>query len=306
MQPEPSFGYTEDPPNSHGIVRARITGGILRSWELPRTDSALAEIQSEWEDQPYPGNYVLFLPDAKRAYVGEAKDLIVRLRTHFSQPDKKFARWDKAFVFNDGRSAKQSDFTDTVVRRALEYHTILLLRANQYTSLAQGQQQETNPLQRAILARLLPELDHLLIKKGYIDRGLPPESARVVFPDDLQDILGKSGHTVANWSAYEVTVDGQPTFIRKGSLKTKGWQITFRNRFKDALEAGNGFLLVPRGSVLLIPMAQIKKIVIPSSAFKQNTIDVYVGFGPTNITLSYRDNTIDITSSRLLNSPPSV
>lgn len=92
--------------------------------------------------------------------------------------------------------------------------------------------------------------------------------------------------------------------LRKGSLKTKGWQITFRNRFKNALEAGEGFLLVPRNGVLLIPMSEVKKVVMPISAFKQNTIDVYVKFDPAKVTLSYRDNTIDVTSFRLLTSPP--
>lgn len=302
MQAEEPFGYTENPPNSHGIVRSRTTGA-LRAWEFPRTDAALAEIESEWGSQPYPGNYIVLLPDSKRVYVGEAKDLIGRLRTHFSQPDKKFAKWQRAFIFNDGRSAKQSDFTDTVVRRALEHHTILLFRANQYTVLAQGQQQDMNATQQAIVSRLLPELDHLLIKKGYIERPLAPESEREVFPDEVQAILRKSGLTIGDWSAYEAIIDGQIAFIRKGSLKPKGWQVTFRNRFKEALEAGEGFLLVPRNGVLLIPMSEIKKVVIPPSAFKQNTIDVYVKFGPAKVTLSYRDKAIDISRFRLLNRP---
>lgn len=303
MEADAPFGYTEDPPNSYGIIRARTTAA-LRSWEFPRTDAALAEIQSEWADQPYPGNYILFLPDAKRVYIGETKDLIGRLRTHFSQPDKKFANWHEAFIFNDGRSAKQSDFTDAVVRTVLEYHTILLFRANQYAVLAQGQQQEMNLAQRSIVSRLLPELDHLLLKKRYIDKLLAPESERLVFPDQLQAILRRSDHTISDWSAYEATIDGQVAFIRKGSPKAKGWQITFRNRFKNALEAGEGFLLVPRNGVLLIPMSAIKKAVIPPSAFGQNTIDVYIKFERAGVTLSYRDNTIDITSFRILNTPP--
>jgi len=302
MQAEEPFGYTENPPNAHGIVRARTTGA-LRSWEFPRTDTALAQIESEWGSQPYPGNYILFLPDSKRVYVGEGKDLIGRLRTHFSRPDQKFSKWHRAFIFNDGRSAKQSDFTDTVVRRALEHHTILLFRANQYTVLAQAKQQEMNPSQQAIVSRLLAELDHLLIKKRYIDRLLAPESEREVFPDELRAILKKSGRTISDWSAYEAMIDGQVAFMRKGSPKPKGWQVTFRDRFKDALEAGEGFLLIPRNDVLLIPMSEIKKVVIPPSAFKQNTIDVYVKFGPAKVTLSYRDKAIDISRFRLVNRP---
>jgi len=301
MQAEEPFGYTADPPNAHGIIHARTTGA-LRSWEFPRTDRALAKIESEWGSQPYPGNYILFLPDSKRVYIGEAKDLIGPLRTHFSRPDKKFAKWHRAFIFNDGRSAKQSDFTDPVVRRALEYHTILLFRANQYTILAQGDQQEMNPTQQAIVSRLLPELDHLLINKRYIERPLAPESERQVFPDELQAILKKSGRTIGDWSAYEAIIDGQVAFIRKGSPKPQGWQVTFRNDFKKALQSGEGFLLVPRNGVLLIPMSEIKKV-IPPSRFKQKTIDVYVKFGPAKVTLSYRDKAIDISRFRLLNRP---
>lgn len=91
MEDEARFRYIENPANSHGIVRAQTAG--LRSWESPRTDTALATFQSDWEEQPYPGNYILFLP-AKRVYIGEAKDLFSRLRNHFTRPEKKFAKWD--------------------------------------------------------------------------------------------------------------------------------------------------------------------------------------------------------------------
>jgi len=35
-------------------------------------------------------------------------------------------------------------------------------------------------------------------------------------------------------------IDGQRVFIRAGSAKKKGWQISFRDVFKDALEAEDG------------------------------------------------------------------
>jgi len=89
------------------------------------------------------------------------------------------------------------------------------------------------------------------------------------------------------------------SYIRPGSLKTKGWQITFRDRFLASLKKGEGFLLVSRDGVLLVPLSEVRKLVTDESAYKQNTIDVYVNFAADKITVTYKDETIDITECKL-------
>lgn len=95
--------------------------------------------------------------------------------------------------------------------------------------------------------------------------------------------------------AYEAIVDKVNLFIRPGSPKKKGWQITFRDVFKDALQKGDGALLVPRGKVLLIPFKEIQKVIKDPEKYKQNTIDIYIQFLEDKITLSYVKETIDVS-----------
>lgn len=93
-------------------------------------------------------------------------------------------------------------------------------------------------------------------------------------------------------------------YIRPGSPKPKEnpkhWQITFRDVFKDSLQKGEGYLLVPRDGILLIPLKEVQKVVTDPSKYKQNTIDVYVNFKEDTIELTYTTNTVDVTPFRLL------
>ena len=37
------------------------------------------------------------------------------------------------------------------------------------------------------------------------------------------------------------------------------WQITFRDVFKNSLEKGDGYLIVPRDGILFIPLKEVQK-----------------------------------------------
>jgi len=267
------IGYHEDPKNSNGIIRARTTKQI-RSWQIPRSVKALEKLNNEMGNIPFPGIYILF--EHMKVYIGEASKIYDRLKSHIKNPEEKIKNWDKALILNDGRPATQSDFNDIVVRRALELHLIRLLKANRYRPVSQGQEYTLNSIQKHTVSSLLQELNHFLMKKNIITKILEEEGLEEVFEDELKKILISKNKQVQKWSAYEATIDGRKAYIRPGSLKPKGWQITFRDRFLNSLQKGIGYLLVSRDGVLLIPLQKVRKVVKDKSAFKRKIPSKYI------------------------------
>ena len=294
--PDNGVGYHEDPKNGNGIIRARTTKQI-RPWEIPRTVKAIEKLNEEMGRIEFPGNYILF--DGTKVYIGEAGSVYDRLKTHNSTPDDKIKNWNKALVISDGRPATQSDFNDNVVRFALELHLIKLFKANKYHVASQGRETNLNPIQRHIANSLIQELNHFLLKKNIINKVLEDEGLEEIFADELKNLLIKAGKKIQEWSAYEAIVDDKKVYIRPGSKKQKGWQITFRDRFLSSLQKGDGCLLVSRDGVLLIPLKEIQKVVTDPEAYRQNTIDIYITFTHEKITLAYKQNTIDVTDFKL-------
>lgn len=293
---EDSIGFYEEPRNGTGIVRSRTTLQI-RSWDMFRSQKALEQFNAEIGKADFPGIYLLSAKN--KVYVGEAKNLYTRVKTHTDTPDEKIKDWNRVIIINDGRPAAQSIFNDTVVRRALELYLNKLLKVNKYIVVSQGEPQILNSAQKYAVDSITLELTAFLKKKNLITRVIEESGQEQVFPDELRKLLDKSGRKITKWGAYEIQVDGSKAFIRPGSLKPKGWQITFRDIFLNALNQGDGFLLVPRDGVLLIPLAEVKKVIKDKSAYKQNTIDIWIVFGDEQVTLSYRDETIDVTQFRL-------
>ena len=290
------IGYHEDPKNGNGIVRARTTMQI-RAWELPRETKALEKLNNEMGKTEFPGNYILF--DNMKVYTGEAKSIYNRLKEHHNKPEDKIKNWNKVLVITDGRPASQSDFNDNVVRLALELYLIRLLKANKYAVVSQGQETALNPIQKHTVDSLIKELNHFLLKKNVINKVLEKPGLEEIFEDELKKLLDKTGKKVQDWGAYEAKIDGEKTYIRPGSKKSKGWQITFRDRFLNSLQGGDGYLLVSRDGVLLIPLSEIQKVITEPEAYKQNTIDIYITFTPERTELVYKNNTIDVTIFKL-------
>jgi len=298
-----NIGYQEDPENSEGIIRARTTKQI-RSWEIPRTMKALEVLNIELGRIEFPGIYILF-EGKNKVYIGEAKSIYIRLKTHKSNPEDKIKNWSKALIINDGRPAMQSDFNDTVVRKALELYLIKLFKANKYTVVAQGEPQKLNAIQKFLVRTLREELNFFLLKKNVITKVLEEKGQEEVFGDELKKILEKSGRKIGEGGRYEAIIDDKKAFIRPGSKKPKGWQITFRGRkpgsFIDSLQKGEGYLLVSRNGILLIPLTEVQKVILDKTAYEQDTIDIRIVFAEEKVTLSYKRNTIDVTKFRLIN-----
>jgi hypothetical protein len=222
-----------------------------------------------------------------------------------SNPEDKIKNWSEALIINDGRPAMQSDFNDTVVRKALELYLIKLFKANKYTVVAQGEPQKLNAIQKFLVSTLREELNFFLLKKNVITKVLEEKGQEEVFGDELKKILEKSGRKIGEGGRYEAIIDGKKAFIRPGSKKPKGWQITFRGRkpgsFIDSLQKGEGYLLVSRNGVLLIPLTEVQKVILDKTAYEQDTIDIWIVFAEEKVTLSYKRNTIDVTKFRLIN-----
>lgn len=297
---EDKFGYQQDIKNGDEILRARTTGGHLRSWDIPRTLKALEVVKKEWGNLEYPGVYILFDAGGKKVYIGEAKDICNRLKTHMATPEDKIKDWNEALIINDGRTATQSDFNDSVIRKSIELHLINLFKANRYAVVAQGESQKHNTQQKSMVQAFKDEFDFFLMKKNLITKLIEKPGQEEVLRDDLKKILEKKGWKIEEWSAYETIINDEKVYIRPGSKKQKSWQITFRDKFKDTLQQGEGILLVPRDGILLIPFCEIQKVIPDNSKYKQNTIDIYINFKEENIELTYSTHTIDVTNFRLM------
>ncbi len=83
----------------------------------------------------------------------------------------------------------QSDFNDTVVRKALELYLIKLFKANKYAVVAQGEPQKLNAIQKFLVTSLKEELNFFLLKKNVIIKVLEEKGQEEVFGDELKKIL---------------------------------------------------------------------------------------------------------------------
>lgn len=295
-----NLGFYEDPKNGEGIIRARTTEQI-RSWDFPRSIRALETFNGELGKIDYPGIYILIETKQNKIYIGEAKSLYARLKTHSSKPEDKINNWDRVIIISDGRPANLSDFNDNVVRLELEYYLINLFKANKSKVVAQGEKQNLNALQNVFAKKLIVELNFFLFKKGLIQKLIPERGQEEVMMDELKKILEGKKYIITEFKSYEATINGEKVFIRPGSKKTKGWQVTFRDVFKKALQDENGSLLMPRDGILLIPFKIIKKAIKDPDAFKRNTIDIFIDFeDKEGIKLCYKDSKLDIKEYRLI------
>lgn len=295
------IGYTEYPKNGSGIKRSRTTKSI-RAWKMSRALEALHALDVEMGELDYPGLYLLF-ESTNKVYVGQAKSLVNRLDAHIKNPEEKIKNWDTVICLNDGRPATQSDFNDEVVRKALELYLIDLFKTNKFTVVAQGEPQNLNPMQKQLVDSLKAELFFFFQKLGLIIKNIENREEREVFSDEVKTILAKHKVVINDWKEKDAVINGQPTFVRQGSKKDKGYQITIRGRkpgsFIDCLKAKKGYLLVRRGSVLLIPLAKIHDVINDASALEQDTVDIYITFKDEKAFLSYKANTADVTEYRV-------
>lgn len=293
------IGYYEDPMNGDGITRAR-TLKLIRSWQFPRSIQALETLNDELGRIEFPGVYILFETKVRKVYIGEAKNIYNRLKIHSNTPEEKIEKWDMVLVVSDGRPAAQSDFNDNVVRHTLELFLQKLFKTNKYRVVAQGQPEKLNPFQKVIVNAFIEELNFFLQRKGLIEKLIETQEQQEVMLDDLKKSLIQNGYTIQKWAAYEASVNNSKVFIRPGSKKQKGWQVTFRNSFKQALQDEDGYLLMPRGKIVMLPFSKIKESIGDQKAFLRNTIDIFIAFEDEKIFLRYKKTEIDITEYKVI------
>lgn len=296
------LGFQENPKNGLGIIRARTTGQI-RSWEFIRDLKALEKLNMELGKIDFPGLYIL-IEGKNKIYIGEAKNIYKRIKTHILSPEEKIEKWEKVLIINDGRPATQSDFNDTVIRRALEFYLIKLFKANRFTVTAQGEKQNLNSNQDFIFQTLKIEIDFFLRKKNLIFREIEGKNQQEIFSDEIEKILKSKGFKIEKVQRYSIIVNNEEAFIRPGSKKPRGWQITFRGRksgsFIDSLQNKKGYLLFSRNGLLLIPLSEVDKVIKDKTTYQQDTVDIWISFIDNKITLSYKQDTIDITHYKLV------
>ena len=301
MTDDKDIGYYEELINGSSIVRAR-TIRVIRSWEFPRTLESVETFSLEFGQSEVPGIYILFDSKARKIYIGEAKNVYNRLKTHINNPEDKIKNWDKALIINDGRLATQSDFNDNVIRLATEIYLIKLFKLNKYNVVAQGDEQTLNGQQKSIFNSLLKELNYFLQKKNLIEKFIKQTEEQEILLDELKKILIKSDFVIQKLSAHEGIINNKKAFIRPGSEKSKGWQVTFRDEFKRALKDEDGLLIMPRGKIVMMPFNKLKTIIhdIDEQAFTRNTIDIFIAFQDEKVLLRYKGKEIEITEMVLL------
>lgn len=304
-----NLGFQSLPENGLKIVRSRTLLGNLRLWEIPRSEQALETVIDEIGRSPIPGLYILMDERAeKKAYVGQTEDLRGRLLTHIRTPEEKIRQWQRAFLFNDGRSASQSDLNDENIRLTLENYLVDLFKINRYrvvTSSTRLPSLSSN--QRILCDAFREEMNVLLSNRGAITRFLLGRLDDEVYLDEARKILTRRGHEIQEWGEKYARIDGQPVIIRPGSLKPKGWQVTFRgSRSLAQLKEGSGFLLMNRGGLVLLPLRDVRDFVlsVDASALQRDTVDVFLRFEEERILLVYKGSAMEITSYSVEAYPP--
>ncbi len=293
--------YISHPRNGANISRSQTR--TLRTWNVPRTLKALSVLKDELEGDRYPSVYILF-QSGKKIYVGETDSIFNRLKSHNENPQEGIIKWDKALVINDGRAARFSEFNDTAVRHNLEYYIKNLFLYNGYEVTSGARYQPLTPLQVSVYNYLVEEVNNIFIKSNLIDRLLEREEEREVFIDELSEILTNYHFNIEAIGTYEAIINGEKYFIRPGSKKKKGWQITSRGRkknsFIDCVIRGEGFLLVNRGRILIIPLQLIKELTQIDINTEKDTIDIFVSFEEEEIYLKYHEKSINVTQYALI------
>jgi len=294
--PEANLGYYEDPVNGDGISRARTTR-LIRSWMFAKSTETLDKYNKELGQIQYPGLYLLFETSSNKVYIGEAGSLYDRIKQHTSNPDEKIKNWSQVLIINDGRSASHSEFNDSVIRRQIEHHLNQLFKLNKYKVVSQSSVQNLNAAQKVMIEHFVEELNFFLIRKNLINKLPALQNQQECSIDEVTKLLKRKNYTIAEVTSYEAKINGKKSYIRPGSKKPKGWQITFRDKFKYSLNSEDGYLVVPRGGVLLIPLPAIKQCVSNDpGAFSKNTIDIFVKYADDKVMIIYKEFSIDVTS----------
>jgi len=308
MPRQSDYGFISNPVNGLGIIRARTMLGNLRLWDMPRSEQALVLIIDEIGKSPLPGIYLLFDERSeKKVYIGQTENLETRLKTHMKTPEDKIKSWERAFIINDARNAAHSDLNDENIRLVLEDYLVRLFKLNRFqVETSASRQPGLSATQKTLCESFKEEINILLANKGKINKFIRHKQDDEIYLDDARKVLAQKGWQIQEWGAAYAVINNKKCIVRPGSEKPKGWQVTFRGSQSYAeLKNGNGFLLMPRGKLLMIPIERIRLLVLSTTpdAFTHDTVDVFVQFGEEKISLIYKTGNIDITDCSVLPYP---
>lgn len=142
------------------------------------------------------------------------------------------------------------------------------------------------------------EINILLSNKGRVSRFIAGRRDDEVYLDQAKKILIRNGYRVNDWGGKYASIDNELVVIRPGSLKPKGWQVTFRGGKSLAqLKNGQGYLLMPRGKIVLLPLKDVAAFIdaVDHQAFNRDTVDIFVRFDEDKLMLAYKGQEKDIT-----------
>ena len=311
MPQREDYGYLSNPANGLGIVRSRTLVGNLRLWDIPRSEEALDTVIDEIGQTPIPGLYMLFDERVeKKIYIGQTENLKNRLSAHLKTPDEKIKNWDRVLIVNDARNSSHSDFNDENIRLVLEDFLIRLFRINKYKVVTSSSRTPSlSSTQQTLCEFFKEEVVILLSNKSKIAKVLTERNDDERYSDEVRRILERREGRIDKWGSAEATISGAIAFIRAGSKKSKGWQVTFRggktDSSKSCLAIGKGYLLMPRGPIMLIPLELVKNLIetVDEGAFSRDTVDVFVRFDENRIVLIYKNAESDVTGYSIENYP---
>lgn len=299
------LGFLDNPANGLGIVRARTLLGNLRLWDIPRSEQALQTVAQEIGLSPIPAIYILIDDRAeKKVYIGQSEDIQARILSHIKTPDPKIKNWQRAIILNDGRNAAQSDLNDENIRLTLENYLVSLFKINRYQVVTSATRQPTlSSFERILTSAFRQEINILLSNKGRITRFISGKKDDEIFLDEVRKILSRKGYHIEEWGEKYASINGKLVIIRPGSMKPKGWQVTFRGSKSLAqLKKGDGYLLMPRGPIVLLPLEEAADLItsIDPEAFERDTIDIFIRFEDEKLWLIYKSGQKEITSFSVL------
>jgi len=299
MTIDKDYGFYEDPADGLGITRAK-TLKLVRSWSIPRETFSLEGFtHEELRDVEFPAVYLLF-EGPKKVYVGEATSISKRISEHNKSPDSKIREWQNVLIISDGRMSGQSDFSEEAIRKELEMYLIDLLKANKYNVVSQGQSVSLNGFQKLYVSAFVAELNFFLTRRNIISKLVEDRKEREVYSDELQRLIGEK--RIKRFTEKNALVDGEEVFIRPGSQKAKGWQVTIRGggkgSFIDALRGSRGYLLLARGDAFMIPLKLIRNLLTEKDV-RRDTVDVFFRFDEGDVVLLYKQHSINVSSYSL-------
>jgi hypothetical protein len=270
------YGWEEDPSDKH-LIRARTKLGQLRVWRFPKEGVKQVNGLDFAGPLEHPGLYILYEKNRRQAYVGETSDLKGRLETHYQKGPKELEDWTDTVVINDGRSYAQSIFRSDL-RAYLEKRLIdHVVSSKIYHVVNKVKGEPRLDVGTKVLAdKLDEELVFVLEKIGFakiIPKVVVQEE--VISVADVKIMLETKGYT-CELREKEGRIDGEKAYIRPGSRKHRGWQITLRGEFIQDARNGKGYLIVNRGNCFLVPLAKLKEWL--GSKLDTTTRDIYIRF----------------------------